>query len=98
MTLPEATEEVKRMAGLHGGKLNAKTKFEFDEGVIFLDDTVSPTDVTNNDGEADCTIRMTLENFEKVMSGSLNPMMALMSGKMKIDGDKGVAMKLSGMF
>jgi putative sterol carrier protein len=33
-----------------------------------------------------------------MMGGELNPMMAFMTGKMKIDGDKGVAMKLAGLF
>ncbi|MEM9325900.1 MAG: SCP2 sterol-binding domain-containing protein [Bacteroidota bacterium] len=98
MTLEEATGEIKRMADLHGGKLKATTKFVLDGDTIFLDDTVSPTAVTNDDGDAECTIKMSLENFQKMMSGSLNPMMALMAGKMKIEGDKGVAMKLSGMF
>jgi len=98
MTLSDATDQIKKMAELHGGKLKAKTNFIFDEGTIHLDDTVEPTVVSNDDKEADCTIKMKLDNFNKMMSGDLNPMMALMAGKMKIEGDKGVAMKLSGMF
>ncbi len=98
MTLSEATDKVKKLAELHGGKLKATTKFLFPEGAIYLDDTVSPTSVSNDDKDADCTIKIDIDNFDKLMSGSLNPMMALMAGKMKIDGDKGVAMKLSSMF
>ena len=29
MTLTEATQEIERMAGIHGGKLKAKTNFQF---------------------------------------------------------------------
>ena len=98
MTLEEATNRVKSIAETHGGKLNAKTNFKFDEGVIHLDDTQSPTVVSNNEGDADCSLVMTLGSFEKILSGDLNPMMAFMTGKMKIEGDKGVAMKLASLF
>lgn len=98
MTLTEATDKVKNIATTHGGKLKAKTNFQFDEGIIHLDDTQSPTLVSNDHLPADCTLKMTLANFEKILSGDLNPMMAFMTGKMKIEGDKGTAMKLSSLF
>lgn len=86
------------MAENNGGKVNAVINFKFDEGVIHLDDTTSPTLVSNEEKNAACTIKMTLANFEKLMTGNLNPMMAFMAGKMKIEGDKGVAMKLAALF
>lgn len=98
MTLTEATDKVKKLAENNGGKVNAIINFKFDEGVIHLDDTTSPTFVGNEEKNAACTIRLSLDNFEKLMSGDLNPMMAFMMGKMKIDGDKGVAMKLASLF
>lgn len=98
MTLEEATEKVSKLAENNGGKVNAVINFKFDEGVIHLDDTVTPVVVSNEDKNADCTIKMSLESFEKMMKGNLNPMMAFMGGKMKIDGDKGVAMKLASLF
>ena len=98
MTLEEATQKVKSIAETHGGKLKAKTNFKFDEGVIHLDDTQSPTMVSNDTIDADCSLVMSLSNFEKILSGDMNPMMAFMMGKMKIEGDKGIAMKLAGLF
>lgn len=98
MTLEEATLKVQSIAATHGGKLKAKTNFKFDEGVIHLDDTQSPTIVTNMDMPSDCSLVMTLSNFEKILNGDMNPMMAFMMGKMKIEGDKGVAMKLASLF
>jgi putative sterol carrier protein len=35
--------------------------------------------------------------MEQLRSGSLNPMMAIMSGKIKVKGDMSVAMKLQSM-
>lgn len=98
MNLEEATTKVKSMAETHAGKFNSKVNFQFDEGVIHLDDSVSPAIVENVAKEVPCTIKISLENFEKMLGGSMNPMMAFMTGKMKIDGDKGVAMKLASLF
>ncbi len=98
MTLAEATDKVKELAERKSGSLKSVVNFKFEEGVIHLDDTQSPTVVSNDEKGADCTIRMKIGNFEKLMGGNLNPMMAYMSGKMKIDGDMSVAMKLSSMF
>ena len=98
MTLEEATAKVQKLASYNGGKVNAKINFQFDEGMIHLDDTVSPTIVSNEPLTASCTIKLSIDNFEKMMEGNLNPMMAFMGGKMKIDGDKGVAMKLASLF
>lgn len=98
MTLEEATSKVSKMASNNGGKVNAVINFQFDEGLIHLNDTVSPTLVSNDHKDAQCTLKMSLTNFEKLLSGDLNPMMAFMSGKMKVEGDKGVAMKLASLF
>lgn len=98
MTLEEATEKVKGMATTHAGKFGSKVNFQFDEGAIFLDDSISPAVVENGIQDAPCTIKISLDNFDKMLSGALNPMMAFMSGKMKVDGDKGVAMKLASLF
>ena len=98
MTLQEATDKVSKLATNNGGKVNATINFKFDEGNIHLDDTISPNLVSNEEKNAQCTIAMSLDHFNKMMSGEMNPMMAFMTGKMKIEGDKGVAMKLASLF
>ena len=54
--------------------------------------------VTEGGGEADCTITTSEENFEKMVTGDLNPTTAYMTGKLKIKGDMGAAMKLQKLF
>jgi putative sterol carrier protein len=54
--------------------------------------------VTEGAGEGDCTIATSEENFEKIVSGEQNPTTAYMSGKLKIRGDMGAAMKLQKLF
>ncbi|CAF1011474.1 unnamed protein product [Brachionus calyciflorus] len=45
-------------------------------------------------GQANCTMTMSSDVFNKMISGSMKPTMAFMSGKLKIKGDMGLAMKL----
>jgi len=49
-------------------------------------------------GDADCTIAATEENFMKIVRGEQNPTTAYMTGKLKIKGDMGAAMKLQKLF
>jgi putative sterol carrier protein len=64
--------------------------------------TVKVTDggVTVDEGDTggDCTISTSAETFEKVVKGEQNPTAAYMSGKLKIKGDMGAAMKLQKLF
>ncbi len=43
---------------------------------------------------ARCTVAATDRDFLNIVNGKLNPQMAFMSGKLKIQGDMGAAMKL----
>jgi putative sterol carrier protein len=54
--------------------------------------------VEEGDTGGDCTIATSAETFEKVMKGEQNPTAAYMSGKLKIKGDMGAAMKLQKLF
>ena len=46
------------------------------------------------DVDADCTIRISQANLEKLMAGKLNPMTAFAMGKIKLSGDSSIALKL----
>ena len=54
--------------------------------------------VTEGPGEADVTISASEETFEKIASGEQNPTSAYMTGKLKVKGDMGAAMKLQKLF
>jgi putative sterol carrier protein len=47
---------------------------------------------------ADVTIRASQEVFEKIVAGEQNPTSAYMTGKLKLRGDMGAAMKLQKLF
>ena len=68
------------------------------DGFIFIDGTTTPPTVSNDDKDADVTLITSEDNFIGLMDGSLNPQMAFMMGKLKIDGDMGLALKLGELF
>ena len=45
-------------------------------------------------GAAKCIVTAAAPDFMNIVSGKMNPQMAFMSGKLKIKGDMGLAMKL----
>jgi putative sterol carrier protein len=49
-------------------------------------------------GDADCTISTSEETFQKIASGDQNATSAYMTGKLKIKGDMGAALKLQKLF
>lgn len=54
--------------------------------------------VTEGDGEADTTLSTSEESFLAIARGEQNPTTAYMTGKLKIKGDMGAAMKLQKLF
>lgn len=75
-----------------GSGFDKSVKFDLKgEGVIVIDGQ----SVSTADAPADCTITMSMSDFQDLISGDLNPTAAFMQGKMKIDGDMSVAMALS---
>ncbi len=93
MTLQELTEQIRNKV-THADNINATAKIVTDQGVVYIDATQSPATVSNDDKPADCDLQVSIDNLVKMGNGDLNPMMAVMSGKLKIKGDMGIAMKM----
>jgi putative sterol carrier protein len=102
--MPETTQEF--FANLASRADSSKTagmtnSYVFDiEGAgqwkVDVDDgTIS---VAEGGGDADVTISTSQETFEKIVAGEQNPTSAYMTGKLKIKGDMGAAMKLQKLF
>lgn len=72
-------------------------KFVIDDLIVFVDGSGNSNIVTQEDNEADCTITTSAATLLELQSGDLNPMMAVMGGKIKIGGDMGLAMKVQSL-
>ena len=89
-TLEEITNRFKTAVGADSG-LGKSVKFDLKgEGVILIDGGR----VSNDDTPADCVIIVSKNDFEALAKGKLDPTAAFMQGKLKVNGDMSVAMKL----
>jgi putative sterol carrier protein len=71
-------------------------KFDIeDEGVILVAGGEVGIEDNPDDSDADVTISAALDTFRDIFDGALSPTAAYMTGRMRIDGDMGLAMKLS---
>jgi putative sterol carrier protein len=80
-------------------ELGATLKFDCgSDGVIVIDGASTPSTVDNADRDTDCTITLSVDTLGEMMSGELNPTTAFMTGRIKVSGDMGVALKLQSVF
>ena len=94
MTLEKITETLRERVGAHS-PISAIIKFDFgDDGIVRIDGKTSPTVIDNADTDADCTVKVTMDNFIQIAEGNLNPQMAFMTGKLRVEGDMSLAMQL----
>ncbi|MGZ8369638.1 MAG: SCP2 sterol-binding domain-containing protein [Caulobacteraceae bacterium] len=88
-TLEEMTQGLQKSVA--GGGLDRTLTIDLKgEGFIHL----NGDKVTNENLPADCTIIVTKDDLDSMVAGQLDPTMAFMTGKLKINGDMSVAMKL----
>ncbi|SEL10635.1 SCP-2 sterol transfer family protein [Roseovarius azorensis] len=60
------------------------------EGAIVIDENGARA----AEDEADVTLSADADTFESILKGDLDPTAAFMSGRLSVDGDMGLAMKL----
>ncbi|MEM7721316.1 MAG: SCP2 sterol-binding domain-containing protein [Pseudomonadota bacterium] len=76
-----------------GEGFDGSAKFVIDgEGGVMVDG--SGVRAAEDGDEADVTMTADSDTFQEILAGDLNPTSAFMSGKLKLDGDMGTAMKL----
>ncbi|MEP7337504.1 MAG: SCP2 sterol-binding domain-containing protein [Acidobacteriota bacterium] len=93
-TVAEFTEAVRERLGNNAG-LDAAIKIVFDDGaIVFIDGKSVPNSVSSSDSAADVTLRLSIATLNQLHRKELNPMMGVMSGKIKVEGNPMAAMKL----
>ena len=76
---------------LGGDAFDGSAKFEIEgEGAIVIDGD----GVRASDDETDVTLTADADTFQEILEGELNPTAAFMGGRLSVDGDMGMAMKL----
>jgi putative sterol carrier protein len=73
-----------------------RVKLDFGgEGMVMLDGVGNA--VTEEDGAADTTLKVSWEDWQAMTDGTLDGMTAFMQGKLKVEGDMSNAMQLQGV-
>ena len=95
MSIESATSLIRSKASM-SAPLGYRVQFDLGpDGVIFWDGTQAPPVIDNEPREADTVLGLSLANLEALIAGALNPTMAYMTGKLKIQGSMGVALKIA---
>ena len=89
-TVEEITDRLKKALAGQSGLSKTITVDLKGEGYIHI----AGDQVTNENAPADCTIIVAREDLESMVRGELDPTMAFMQGKLKINGDMSVALQL----
>lgn len=97
MNLETVLDQISQKAAA-ADPLGKTLKFDFGDQQLFIDGTGEKNAVSTENKDADCLVESTFEDFLALTTGELNPMGAVMSGKVKIKGDMSVAMKLQSLF
>ena len=91
--IEEAVEALREK--MSNNSFDGTAKFEIEgEGSI----VVNENKVYASDEETDVTFKASVEIFQEIFNGELDPTSAFMTGKLKIDGDMGTAMRLANVF
>lgn len=84
-------EAVRVLSQKLSGGFDGVAKFVIEgEGAIMMD----ADGVRAGDEEADVTLTASADVFQQILEGDLNPTSAFMTGKLAVDGNMGMAMKL----
>lgn len=64
---------------------------------ILLDATGPTVTVTESDAEAEAVLKLSTDTLDKLISGKIGPMLAFSTGRLRLEGSQGVALKLAGL-
>ncbi|MCK6418118.1 MAG: SCP2 sterol-binding domain-containing protein [Alphaproteobacteria bacterium] len=98
MTLEAITEQFRSRLAT-APPLNAKILFDCGEsGQVFVDATKTPAEFSTLALEEPVlTLSANLDVFANILAGTQDPNFAYMTGKLKVKGPLGLAMKLNGI-
>ncbi len=89
MTLDDIAARIARR--VESTPFEGSLKFDCGDGVIVMADGTA----TTTDRPTDCTLKITQDNLVSLLTGKLNPMVAMATGRLKLSGDMGVALRLA---
>ncbi|MEM8752732.1 MAG: SCP2 sterol-binding domain-containing protein [Pseudomonadota bacterium] len=78
---------------VENGDFDSSIKFVTGDGVLVIDGS----SISTEDQETACTVKVSSDDLQSIIDGDLDPTAAFMQGKLSVEGDMGVAMKLGSL-
>lgn len=99
--MPDADSLIEAMRK-HGAalrRLGYRVRFDLtDTGeTILLDAASGALGISTERDEADCVLALSSDALARLIAGRLSPMLAFSTGRLKVEGSRGVALKLASL-
>ncbi len=95
MTFEEVVQAIQERVA-KAQDLRGTVKFVLDgTQAVHVDANQQPPVLTTEDKPADCTIRIASDTFSEILQGKASAMTAFLFGKIKVEGNTGLAMAIS---
>jgi len=80
-------------------ELGYKVRFDLTDSkeAILLDATGGQVALSEGTGEADAVLKLSSDTLDKLITGRIGPLLAFSTGRLKVEGSQGVALKLAGL-
>lgn len=80
-------------------ELGYKVRFDLTDKneSLLLDATGGQASLTEGAGDADAVLKLSSDTLDKLVTGRLGAMLAFSTGRLKVEGSRGVALKLASL-
>ncbi|GGF69316.1 hypothetical protein GCM10007301_31260 [Azorhizobium oxalatiphilum] len=79
--------------------LNHTVRFDLTDAdtSIFLDATGPVVHIEESKADAEAVLKLSSDTLDKLITGRIGPMLAFSTGRLRLEGSQGVALKLAGL-
>jgi putative sterol carrier protein len=78
--------------------LNGTVKFDFEPGIVYIDGSTNSASVSDEDKDADCTLVMSVETWEKLKNEETDSTTEVLNGRIKLQGNQETIARLATVF
>tara|TARA_X000001036_G_scaffold265791_1_gene246915 strand:+ start:412 stop:723 length:312 start_codon:yes stop_codon:yes gene_type:complete len=78
--------------------LDGTVKFDFEPGIVYIDGSTDSASVSAEDKDADCTVIMTVDTWEKLKNEETDSTTEVFNGRIKLQGSMETVDRLGTIF
>jgi putative sterol carrier protein len=78
--------------------LDGTVKFDFEPGIVYIDGSTDSASVSDEDKDANCTVVMSVETWEKLKNKETDSTTEVLNGRIKLQGEAETIARLGTVF